>query len=190
MTVILGILYVTGCEAKQTTENTSVDTTNEKEVVKEEIHNSIGLNSEEFRTNFNKELTSVLVKNVPLEIPSLEINKGPVQDTFNYEITPGFSINGVINHKDASIRSVDVSLNPNTSELEYPDRTILHYLLSKRLIKAVSPTLTDEEINSLLENIHLPENYEDDFGKGETVHNGLRYIHLNPGLIIESEKDI
>ena len=149
----------------------------------EEVPGSIGMGVETFRKQFNEALL------VEGSLPELEVSNGAVQNTFSHELHPGFMIGGIENKLDKSVRSVDVMMYPNDTELEFVDRIRMQYYLSESLICAVSPSYSEEEVANILSEIKIRENVDEEFGEGDIYYGGFHYINMNPGLIIESEEE-
>ncbi|GIM45921.1 hypothetical protein DNHGIG_14700 [Collibacillus ludicampi] len=137
---------------------------------------SIGMNPEQFKVSFNQQAQAF---GASFRINSLEIDEGPVQNSFKYMLNDHLGLVGSINKKDGSIRDV-MLLGQGDGTLK-SGLDILGGMGA--LIAATNPSLPPEERGQILKDLGITKGADLSNVDKSTVRNGLKYT-------LSSSKDI
>ncbi|ALS23181.1 hypothetical protein [Paenibacillus naphthalenovorans] len=163
----------TTIEEKKAAEAKKADEAKKVEEVKkiEEAKKSLGMTPEQFKQKFNNVANSI---DTALIISDVTVEKGPVQDVFQYSYSDSLFIQGAVNHSNGQIRNLSVWLLPDRDLIE-----VTQFLLAGiSLTSTVDTNLTKDEISDLiLQDLGLmnEEFKRDGNYKKEIVKNNNRY---------------
>ncbi|QLG39960.1 MULTISPECIES: hypothetical protein [unclassified Paenibacillus] len=144
-----------------------------------EIPGSLNMTPEEFRKSFNKRAQEI--GNSKLKIgKKLEIQKGAVQDVFQYIITDYIGITGSINKADGSVRDVTMIGQGNGTMTSGADIVLAIGLV----ILSVNPDVPASSVANILSDMHILDEGVDWSTVDESTEvNGIRYTVLGSETI-------
>lgn len=128
-------------------------------------------NTDEFKSRFNIYVSS---NALDLKIGDIKLSEGNEQNTFEYMLNEYIGVLGSVSAKNNSVTSI--TLIGVEDKKARPASALIHYV--KALIACVSPAYTAEEIEALMKELGLLENYKIDLYKvppKTIVRKGIQY---------------
>lgn len=126
------------------------------------------MNAEQFKKAFNKASDDI---GIDLKVGKINIEEGSKQNTFKNSFTKNLSLVGIVNKKDASVRSVTFIGAGDGSAKSGAD-----IILSMGLaIMAVNPELSDDDRANILRELGLMGDGDVFNLHNDTIRNGIKY---------------
>ncbi|WP_035300877.1 hypothetical protein [Brevibacillus thermoruber] len=134
------------------------------------IPGTIGMNPEQFKAAFNKASKEF---NSDLKINTIKVEEGPVQNSFQVNLTKNLSMVGVVNKKDGSVRSVTM-IGVGDGSVKSGVDIILGMGI---LITATNPEISADDRGKVMEELKLIGDDSVDILDldTKTIRNGIRY---------------
>ncbi|GAB6450004.1 hypothetical protein bcgnr5390_13140 [Bacillus luti] len=151
------ILSGYGCSTstqKDESANTSQNESDSSTQNKEEKIDSLLINADTFQKQFNDAANKF---SSPYVLPQLNVENGSEYNAFSYNFNNGFFIIGTVNKTDNTIHELSLQLEPNKSNEAFLPRMKTYYLLSKIMITAVTPNISDAELSTILTKLNINE---------------------------------